>query len=172
MNYFLDNWGSFASALGVGVSLLGLWAALVAVKRAGKAREAADAAQTASQEARATVTRVITGVDLVRAIALIQRLKLLHRDGKWEASSGHYQDLRHMLVDIGARHPEPSEELRQTLQEATAQISALEMSVDRALRDNGVPRGAANFNRDLNAIQEHLEGISSSTHFSVPEVGG
>lgn len=172
MEILENNWGSIASVVGVAVSLLGFWAAVVAMKRAGKARDAAAAAQEASQEARTTVTRIITSVDLDRAIALIQRLKLLHRDGKWEASSGHYQDLRQMLVDIGARHPEPSQELRETLRLATAQISAIEMSVDRALSDHNDPRGAANFNRALNTIQEHLEEISSSTHFAVPETGG
>ncbi len=169
MSYFLDNWGSIASVVGVAVSLLGLWAALVAVKRAGKARESADAAQTASRQARAAVTRVITGVDLERAIALIQRLKLLHRDEKWEASSGHYQDLRHMLVDIGARHPEPSQELSEVLQGATARISVIEVSVDRALRDGSDPRGAVNFNRELDTIQANLEKIASSTQFARSE---
>ncbi len=95
---------------------------------------------------------------------MVEKIRLAHALG-----SEHYQDLRHMLVDIGARHPEPSQDLSDVLQGATAQISVIEVSVDRGLRDRSDPRGAANFNRELDTIQANLERIASSTHFARSE---
>lgn len=163
MNYFLDNWGSIASVAGVVVSLLGLWAALVAVKRAGKARESADAAQKATVETRAAMTRVLTVVDLQRAIALIQRLKDLHRDSKWQASLEHYQPLRAMLADIDSRLPTLSAELRSDIRIAIPQIVVIENNVDEAVRGSIQPSGLSSFNEVLNEIQVNLVNLASST---------
>lgn len=162
MDYFLDNWGSFVGLLSLIVTIIGFG---VAIHRATQARKSAAAAEAASQETRDAITRVLTVVDLERAIALVQRLKVLHRDNKWDASLGHYQELRAMLSDIDARHPAPTPELHTTLREAIVQVRVIEDSVDGALRENTEPSGARNFNQVLNAIQVHLEQIASSTHF-------
>jgi len=162
MEYFLDNWGSFVGLLSLIVTIIGF---AVAIHRATQARTSAAAAEAASHETRDAITRVLTVVDLERAIALIERLKTLHRDNKWDANLGHYQDLRAMLADIDARHPAPTPELHTTLRDAIEQVRVIEDSVDWALRDNSDPSGGQNFNQMLNAIQVGLEQIASSTHF-------
>ena len=161
MSYILDNWGSIASGLGVAVSLLGLWAAVVAVKRAGKARESADAAQKATVETRAAMTRVLSVVDLQRAIALTERLKDLHRDGKWEASLQHYQALRVMLADIDSRLPTLSAEQRLNIRSAIPLIVVIENNVDEAVRGATQPSESSGFNEVLNDIQVSLENLAS-----------
>lgn len=166
IDYFLDNWGSFVSAVGVIISTGGLIVAFIAMQRAGKARDAAAAAQSATQETRAAITRALTTIELERAIALVQRLKELHRAQRWDASLGLYQTLRVMLADIDSRHPEPTLELHNTLRGAIPQITVIENSVDRAIRENGEPAGSRNFNRELNTIQSSLEEIASTTHFT------
>jgi hypothetical protein len=130
-----------------------------------KPATSAAAAEVASHETRDAITRVLTVVDLERAKAVIQRLKDLHRDNKWEAGLEHYQPLRAMLADIDARHPAPTPEVHTTLREAIVQVRVIEDSVDRALRENNEPSGARHFNRVLNTTQVHLEQIASSTHF-------
>ena len=50
MDYFIENWESFVGLIGVIISIGGLIASLVAMYRAGKARDAATAATTASKE--------------------------------------------------------------------------------------------------------------------------
>ncbi|PKB79120.1 MAG: hypothetical protein BZY88_14925 [SAR202 cluster bacterium Io17-Chloro-G9] len=102
MEYVRDNWGSFVSlvSLIITVTMVGF-----AIWRAGQAKESAEAAEKASIEARGAITRVLTIVDLERAIAQVQRLKVLHRESKWEACLEHYADLRHMLADIERTHP-------------------------------------------------------------------
>lgn len=100
LEYLLDNWGSFVSALGFVATLIGL---LLVYRRAGEARTSAAAARTAAQETREAISSVLTIVDLERAIAMVQRLKQLLTDGKWEVSLELYQPLRVMLTNINAR---------------------------------------------------------------------
>lgn len=169
IDYFLENWGSFASALGIIVSAGGVAASLIAVYRAGKARDAASAAQLATQETRAAITRVLTIADLQRAIALIQRLKVLHRDQKWEASLEHYQNLRVMLADIDARLPALPQESRTSLRRSVAQIVVMENIVDEALTSSAEPRQASSFNEELNTIQVNLENLASSSYLGEDE---
>lgn len=105
MEYFLGNWGSFVSLVSLVITVIMVG---IAIWRAGQARESAKAAEMASIEARGAITRVLTIVDLERAISLIQRLKVLHREGKWEACLEHYPVLRQMLSDIQIMHPNPT----------------------------------------------------------------
>ncbi len=172
MDYFLDNWGNIASGLGVAVSLLGLWAAVIAMQRAGKAAVSADAAEQASQETHTAMTQTMAVVDLQRAIALVQRLKALQRDANWEASLEHYQPLRAMLADINGRHSLPTLEQQESLREAIPQITVIEDTIARALRDGKDPSQEGDFDETLNAIQMNLEQIAGSTYFAGAEAGG
>lgn len=168
MDYFLDNWGSFVGLLSLIITIIGFG---VAIHRVTQARRSAAAAEVASQKTRVAITRVLTVVDLQRAIALIERLKALHRDNKWDASLGHYQELRAMLSDIEATHPAPTPDLHTTLREAIVQVRRIEDSVDEALRENTEPSGARNFNQVLNTIQANLEQIASFTYSAGSEAG-
>lgn len=162
MNYFLENWRSFVGLLSLIITIIGF---PIAIWRAIQARNSAAAAEAASKETREAIAQILNVVELQRAIAVIQRLKVLHRDSKWEASLEHYQTLRAMLADIDARYPSSTPELHTTLREAIPQIKVIEDSVDRATHEGTSPSGARNFNRVLNTLQANLEEIASSTYF-------
>lgn len=168
MEYVRDNWGSFVSlvSLIITVTMVGF-----AIWRAGQAKESAEAAEKASIEARGAITRVLTIVDLERAIAQVQRLKVLHRESKWEACLEHYADLRHMLADIERTHPTQTPHVVTVFRDAIQQITAIENDVDRAVRERVQPAGVTRFNVVLNAIQQNLEEIASSTYFGGSEAG-
>ena len=168
MEYVRDNWGSFVSlvSLIITVVMVGF-----AIRRASQARESAKAAEVASIEARGAITRVLTIVDLERAIALVQRLKVLHREAKWEACLEHYPDLRHMLTDIRTTHPAPTPQVLTVFRDAIQQLTAMEDSVDRAVREGVQPSGVARLNITLNGIQQNLEEIASSTYLGGSEAG-
>jgi len=157
MSYVFDNWGSFVSLLGLAATVFGLG---IVFRRAGEARKSAANAQIAAEEARAAITGVLTIVDLERAIAVVQRLKQLNRDRKWEISLELYQPLRVMLTNIITRGTIEREELRV----AIPQIRIIEDSVTRAISEGVEPSGARNYPRVLNDIQVSLEGIASSAH--------
>ena len=162
LDYLLDNWGSFASALGLVATVIGL---VLVFRRAGEARQSAIDARTASQETRESITSVLTIVDLERAIALVQRLKQLHREQKWEVSLELYQPLRVMLTEINAR----STIERPELTVAIPQISLIENRVTRGQLEGAEPVGAHNYARVLNSIQASLEEIVSSAQLGRSE---
>ena len=169
MDYFLDNWGSFVGVLGVIISSGGLIITFVAMVRAGKAREAATAAEEATRDTQRSISTVLANVDLQCAIALVQRLKVLHREENWEASLEHYQPLRAMISDINGRYPLPREEQHTILREAIPQIRVIEDVVARSLSSGRDPAQEKDLDIVLNFIQESLEQIASSTYFSGSE---
>lgn len=161
MDYFLDNWGSFVGVLGVIISIGGF---AIAIWQASQARTSAQAAEVASKQTREAIVRAMTVIDLERSIALIQRLKELHRDRRWEATIEHYQTLRVMLGDIRDRYPEFTTRLFMESRNPLAEISNIEDSVDRAIAESTEPSGSGNFNTVLNDIQLELEDIARSIH--------
>jgi hypothetical protein len=159
-DFLSTNWGDIVGAVGFVVTVAGF---VIAIYQATKARKAADAAEEASRETRQAITRLLAVADLQRAIALIERLKDLHRQKNWEVSLQHYQSLRAILADVVTRYPEPSPEQRAKLQEAIPQIRLIEDNVDEAHRNGAEPFDQDNFNRVLNSIQENLQEMASST---------
>lgn len=163
MDWLADNWGSVVSSVGLAIAVMGIG---LAVYRASRAEKAARAAENASMETRSTITRVLTIIDLQKAIDLIQRVKLLHRDGKWEASLEHYQTLRSMLADIEIRHPSPTEAFRTNIREAIPRFTVIEDNIDRALREGEEPVETARINAIMNQVQEYLEEAASTIFLS------
>ena len=159
MGYFLDNWGSFIGAISLVVTVAGF---ALAIYRVGQAQKAAAAAEEASRETRAAITRVLTVVDLERAIALVERLKDFHRGGRWESSLALYPALKITLSDIRSRHPDPTPELRQQLDESILQINEMENKVDQTIGDGSEQLEHQAFNIILNSIESSLLDISYS----------
>ena len=164
MDYLLDNWGSFIGAAGLVITILGVIISYLAFRRAGKAREAAAAAEVASKETRAAMTRSLTTVDLERAIALAQRLKELHRLGRWDTALECYHLLQAMLADIATWHPAPTGEMRGAFSNAIRLIQEMERQVDTAQSHGTEPTEAPEFNWQLNDIQGLLRGVALSIH--------
>ena len=156
---YLDQWASFIGLVGAIFSFLGFAVAIVAAYRAQKARDAAE-------EARAATVNVIDLVDLQRAIALIQRLKLLLRERKWEVSIELYQPLRQMLNDIQGRYSSLPTEQEIAIQEAIVQIRAIEDQVAKSIRDSRGLEPAIEAEEILNEIQTLLETIASGSYFT------
>ena len=164
LEYFAGNWGGWVSALGVLVSSAGLGWAIIAARRARSASQAA-------QETRSYIARHLQAVDLERAIALIQRIKLLHDTGRWDAAMEQYQSLRFMLSDIIARCPDEQAELRDELTAARESIRTMEDLVRERIGQSIEGPNRARLNQSLNRIQSDLERLSSDIGFG-DELGG
>ena len=161
-DFVISNWGSLASVVGLVISAVGLiWAIIIA----RGARLASRAAQSASQETSAQIARHLQSMNLERAIALIQRLKLLHRFERWEAALEQYQALRMMLSEILAIIPESATEPRQALHDAIQTVRIVESSVEVQSVDRLEPEAKVRLNRRLNSIQSRLESLVSAQGF-------
>ena len=166
MEYLADNWGSLASVTGVVVSLAGLAWAII---EARGARSASQAARAAANETRSDIARYLQAVDLQRAIALIQRIKLLHDTGRWDAALEQYQSLREMLSYIIARCPESQTGIRSRLAIARAAVTGIENAVGRSIRQGIEERDRSRLNQRLNRIQSDLEELASDAGYGNPQ---
>ena len=162
MEYLADNWGSLASVTGVVVSLAGLAWAII---EARGARSASLAARAAANETRSDIARYLQAVDLQRAIALIQRIKLLHDTGRWDAALEQYQSLREMLSYIIARCPESQAGIRDRLDSARIDVTEMENLVAEHVGQVGAEPDTALLYRILNRIQSDLEELASDLGF-------
>ena len=147
--------GVVVSALGLGVTIWIAWGA----------RAASQEARSAAKEATERIARYLQTVDLVRAIGLIQRIKLLHSAGHWQSAMEQYQDLRRMLSDIITRCPESLAELRDKLATGRIVVNSMENRVDERDARPVKAQERAEINQRLNEIQSTLEELSSAIGF-------
>lgn len=166
IDFVADNWGSLASAAGLVVSFAGIGWAIIESRRA---RSAAQAARTAANETRNDIARHLQAVDLERAIALIQRIKLLHDIGRWEAAMEQYQLLRAMLSHIIARCSESQSGLRAGLANARTAVTGIENFVAERIGNDIEDRDRSRLNRRLNRIQSDLEELAGGMGLGNPQ---
>ena len=163
LQFLQDNWGDLSSVLGVVVSTVGLvWA----VRVAGGARSAAQEAEKAARKTTDRIGREMVVADLASAVALIQRLKLLHRDARWDAALEQYQALRSMLASILYRHTDMETVRRNQLVEARTQVSVMEQLIEQYPTKDVPEAYRMTFNEQLNRIQTALEDVESSLGLS------
>ena len=162
MDFWSATWGDVATVAGIIVSLGGfVWA----ISEARGARSASEAAEAAANQTKDQIARHLQVVDLQRAIGLIERIKTLHDNDRWEGSTELYHSLREMLSDVIVRCPQSQAGVRGKL--ATARTIVLDMEnfvrprVGRAIPE----RGRSRLNRSLNDIQSDLEQLASDIGF-------
>ena len=111
----------------------------------------------------------LQAVDLQRAIGLIGRIKTLHDNDRWDASSEHYQTLRAMLSDVVARCPEEQVRVREKLATARAIIRDMENLVRSHVSRDIHERDRFRMTKSLNDIQSDLEELASNVGFGNPQ---
>lgn len=158
MEFFFGHWGDLSSVAGVIVSFIGLTWAVIAARGA---RSSAEAAKEASDETRDSIGRHLLAIDLERAINLIQRLKSLHRDGRWEVALEQYQVLRAMISAIVAHSPECETKLRERLSNARTLFREVEEYVETRAEQGLGTADITKLNGQLNDVQTDLEDLSS-----------
>ena len=156
------TWSDVFAVIGTLVALGGLvWV----IKEASRARTASEAAESAANEARDQITYHLQAVDLQRAIGLIERVKTLHDNDRWEASREHYQSLRAMLSDVIARCPEDQAGVSEKLATARTIVGDMENFVRRRVSRGFREHDRSRLNRSLNDIQSNLEELASNVGF-------
>ena len=158
MEALLVSAGSWASISGAAISTFGLIATIIL---AWGARSASRAAHRAANR----IENHLQSVDLARAIALIQRIKLLHDIGRWEAALEQYQSLRMMLSDIIVRSPEDQTAIREKLATARAIVTTMDNSVRGSIRQADEVSDWSSLDASLNDIQSTLEELESVLGF-------
>ena len=136
-----------------------------AIKEARGARSASEAAEAAASETRDQIVFHLHATDLQRSIGLIQSIKILHDNDRWEGAREHYQTLREMLSYVIVRCPDGQASVREKLATARTIVHDMEDLAhgrgDRAVSESD----RARFNQRLNDIQSDLEVLASNIGF-------
>ena len=169
MDFLQNHWGDLLSALGLIASLGGLVWAIKARRAAVAAESAAEAAERGAKEAASSIGRALSVVDLRKAIDLIQRLKDLHRQNRWEAAMEHYQPLREMIGEIQSRYPDCDESDREKMSEYRIRITFIEGQSESFISnaENVQQDDVAAMNELLNEIQQFLEERAGEAGFGM-----
>lgn len=161
MEFWSTTWGDIFAVAGVIASLSALgWA----IWEAHGARTASKAAEAAANEMKDQIARHLQTVDLQKAIGLVERIKNLHDDDRWEVSKEHYQALTAILSDI-ARSPDTQDSVRESLATLRTMVRDMDNLVRRRLGQSIAVDDKSRFNRVLNQIQSQLEEMASATRF-------
>ena len=164
------DWASLGVSIGGLIAgTFGLWFAFLAHRSAKLAKRAATSAESAAnsarREAQRALTRDLSTVDIERAIALINRLKELHRQGNWGAALSLYQDLRRTLSEIRGSMPKNLDQFRDKINDAVPQVTTMEDQVSRAEYESTGLEDAPELSAVLNAIQQDLETLQTIVTF-------
>ena len=162
MDFWSGTWSDVGAIIGIAVSFFGLaWA----IREARQARSASEAAKSAANETRRQISGHLQAVDLQRAIGLIERVKTLHDNDRWESSREHYQTLREMLSDVISRCSDEQRAVREELATARVIIRDMEDFVrPRVGRGISEPE-RSRLNQSLNLLQSSLEELASHLGF-------
>ncbi len=156
VDYLTQNWGNIVGALGFLASVGGLIYALLA-------RRAAISAEQAANEARRSLTGIISSIDVERAVALINRVMELHRQGNWDYALALYQDLRRTLSEIAAGVPSEFSHHKNSISLAVPQVTSIANLINshRYGDDPDQQVDIPGIDDTLNKIQQDLELLQS-----------
>ena len=154
--FWVSNWGNWISLAGLFVSSVGL---VVIFLQARKARIASQAAEKVATQTSERIARYLQAVSLERAIASVQRVKLLHRFGQWEASLEQHQILRTLITGIVSRMRPDNNQNRSVLITDQHLLRTIERAVAEQVNQGNQPNMAANFYQAVDQIQSDLESL-------------
>ena len=119
-----------ASILGLLVALIG-FAITIWNVRASKA--AALRAEEAANQARRAIRFFDVVAEMSTAIAAMEEIRRLHRDGAWSILPDRYNALRKSLITIRRSTPEMSDDQQSRIQAAIKYLADLERRVEASL---------------------------------------
>lgn len=154
MPFDLAAAGSWASLIGLLVTVVGFIATIINVRRS---RRAAESAEDAAQRTRGALVGMQAIADVSSALADLAHLKSFHRAAHWQSMPDRYDSLRKKLVMIRMSRPDLNEDQLAALQGAITHLATFEKAVDSALKAKKEP---SNWPR-LNAIlTEQIDNLT------------
>lgn len=159
-----NNWGDLASAVGLGITLLGF---SLTIYLAARSRSAAIQARAAAVSVREEMTRFDTVSNLAAAITAMEETKRLHRASAWQTLPDRYSAVRQQLVFIRTANPGFSSQHRAALLGAIQQFSDLEQVVEKTLSYGRKAPKASQLNKvvsdQIDKLNEILDVVRQMT---------
>ena len=122
--------GNLLNIVGIILTVIGFW---VTIRSSWKARDAAELAQREVAKVRNDLRRVSTVADFSQALALVDDIKRLHRDGEWPTLLDKYSTLKSLIITIRSTYTGFSDDQKTNMQSAVTQLTNMENQLDKFL---------------------------------------
>ena len=161
---FLDSYriGDFASLIGLLIAIVGFSITIINVS---KSKSASLQAANAVSKVREDLRRMETVTDFASALASMEDVKRLHRDGAWQLLPERYSNLRKTLIAIRSGDHTLLDDDKKIIQAAITQFSSLEREVDKYVAnknsDIDVPKINAIVSKRIDCLHEVLIRLKS-----------
>jgi uroporphyrinogen-III synthase len=163
LSFLNDHWGDIASVLGLFVSVIGFWFALLSLRESREASlKAKDAALRAEEAARATRDSIFksdTIANCSQAIGILDEIKVLQRKGDWTVLPDRYSAVRRILVSMKSVAGQLTAAQVEILQGSLAQFTEIEKKIEASLASGKKPLTHARFNEVVSAQVDKLHEI-------------
>jgi len=157
LKYISDNnYGDFASVVGLAITLGGF---AITIYGVWKSRTAAETATIAANDAKKAVLRTEIISNFSSAVTAMEEVKRLHRAGAWEVVPDRYSFLRRTLISIVSNHKDLSDNHKSLIQSAIAQFRELESSVETFLSGGKNAPSSAKLNKIVTAQMDKLDEV-------------
>jgi cell division protein FtsX len=161
LNYFykliVDNHlGDIASVIGILISLIGFF---ITIWNVIKSRKAAQKAEEIVQKVREDISKIETIEEFSKAIATIDEIKRLNRDGAWPILPERYSALRKSLISIKISNPNMPENDKVILSNALRHTSNMEDQIEKFIIDKSLSVDISKFNKIISQQGDRLTEI-------------
>jgi hypothetical protein len=147
--------GDIASILGLLVALVGF---AITIWNVRASRAAAVRAEEAANEARRAIRFFDVVAEISTAIAAMEEIRRLHRDGAWRILPDRYSGLRKSLITIRGSSTDLTADQRTRIQGAISYPANLERRVEISLERDQPPDFVANWNE---RVSRHIMELHS-----------
>ena len=135
--------GDLASIFGLLTALVGF---AVTIYNVRASKSAAVRAERAALDARRAIGFFDAITELSAAIATLEEIRRMHRDGVWRPLPDRYNGLKKSLLGIRSAVPDLSSDHRSRLQQAIRDLAALEAAVENMLEEGSPHLPVARWN--------------------------
>ena len=135
--------GDWLSVLGLALTIIGFTATLIGVLRA---RSAAERAQEAVADVRKDIRHIGMVADFATAIAAMEEMTRLHREGAWQILPERYAALRKSLVSIKSANENIPQHHQAALQSSIQLLRGIQRQVEEALAEDRKPSNVVRLN--------------------------
>jgi hypothetical protein len=147
--------GDIASILGLLIALVGF---AITIWNVRASRAAALRAEEAANHARRAIRFFDLVTEISAAIAAMEEIRRLHRDGAWRILPDRYSGLRRSLVTIRGSSTDLTADQRTRIQAAITYLANLEKRVEISLERDQPPDLVANWNE---RVSRHIMELHS-----------
>lgn len=148
--------GDYLSVLGLFLTVIGFVATLYNVYRA---KRAAQRAQEEVAKVRKDILRIDMVAEFSAALAAMEEIKRLHREGAWPVLPDRYAELRRTLISIKSAGSEMLDEHKTALQSSIQHFSSIERTVEKALSTEETPPDIPKLNSVVSRQIDHLQEV-------------